>query len=132
MQAFKHWPAMGLAVAWSCAVVAGEAKLTEGVWGGDRIVFTVGADGADVEMECAHGRIAQPIRIDEKGKFDLAGTYEAETPGPSRDDGPPPVPARYQGTIKGDTLTLVVSRADQQIGAFELTRGRQTILRKCR
>ena len=132
MSAIKHWPAMGLAVIWSCAVAAGETKLTEGVWGGDRMILTVRADGADVEMECAHGRVTQSIRVDDKGRFDLAGTYEAETPGPSRDDGPPPAPARYQGTIKGETMTLVVNRGDQQIGTFELTRGRQPFLKKCR
>jgi hypothetical protein len=132
MQVSKHWPAMGLALAYSCAVTAGEARLAEGVWGGDNAILTVAADGADVEFECAHGRIAQPIRIDGKGDFDLAGTYEAETPGPSRDDGPPPAPARYQGAIRGDTLTLVVSRADQGIGSYSLTRGRAVVLRKCR
>ena len=138
MKRLKHWPAMGLVFACSCALVAGDATLSQGdatlargVWGGDTIVLEVITEGAEVDMDCARGRIEGPIRVDGKGTFDLLGTYEAETPGPSRDDAKP-ASARYRGTIKGATMTLVISRADQPMGTFELTKDRRTVLRKCR
>jgi hypothetical protein len=133
MKASRDWPAIFFVMACACAHASGEGtRLANGVWGGDSVILEVAADGASLEFDCAHGRITQTIRIDEKGKFDVAGNYQAETPGPARDDAPPPAPARYQGTIKGDSMTLLITRADQRIGTFELTRGRQTFLRKCR
>ena len=126
------WPSLWLAIASSCTLLASEATLPRGVWGGDSIVLEVVTGGADLEFDCARGRISEPLKLDGKGTFVLPGTFAPEGPGPTRDDAPPPAPARYQGSVKGDTMTLSVVRGEQQIGTFKLTRGRQTVLRKCR
>jgi hypothetical protein len=48
-------------------------------------------------------------------------------------DPPPGRPAQYAGTLKGQTLTLIVTTTDdnQQIGSFTLIQGQDPQLRKC-
>jgi hypothetical protein len=57
-----------------------------GGWGGEHIEFVVNDNGAEVDYDCAHGRINQPIVLDKNGKFNLAGTYVTEHGGPVRID----------------------------------------------
>jgi len=82
--------------------------------------------------DCASGEISEPVKVDAGGDFDAGGKYAGEHPGSTRDEDTS-TPARYHGHIDKDSmqLNIVVSGKDT-IGTFTLTRGRQTILRKCR
>jgi len=120
-----------IVVAASCGLSASETTLGKSTWGGDAAILQVVEGGADIEFECAAGRIEGPIRIDSHGAFDVAGTWTAEGPGPTRDEGSATA-VRYRGQVKGDTMTLTVRSATAEIGTYALTRDRQSILRKCR
>ncbi|MEO8359841.1 MAG: hypothetical protein ABI672_07420 [Vicinamibacteria bacterium] len=132
MHLSSHYVGFGLAIAIASACPAASVtRLSPGVWGGDAAILEVTKDGANVEFECAVGVITKPIVLDAKGGFDLPGTFTAEGRGPTRDDATGSV-ARYVGSVKGETLTLTVSAEGKEIGSYPLTRGRQSVLRKCR
>jgi hypothetical protein len=113
-------------------VSASEGTLGKSVWGGDSAILEVVEGGANLEFDCARGRIEGPIRIDGHGDFDAPGTFTPEGPGPTRDDDSSASKVRYQGHVKGETLQLTVRTDKEQIGSHTLTRDRQPILRKCR
>jgi hypothetical protein len=112
-------------------------RVDPGTWGGNHVRLDVRENHVDVEYDCAHGKIAGALTLSKGRRFDVRGTFVREGPGPIR-VGRPPVsrPARYEGQIKGTTLTLKVSLTDtdprQQIGTFTLTRGSEGRLWKCR
>lgn len=106
--------------------------LPSGTWGGDHAVLEMTEKGGEIEFDCANGRITEPIAPDDDGHFDVQGIFTAEHAGPVRDDDPGGDPARYQGDVRDDTMTLTVVRKDDSLGPFTLTRGRRPNLRKCR
>lgn len=112
-------------------------RVDAGTWGGDHLRLEVRENGADAQYDCGHGEIAGPLTLGKDRRFDVRGTFVREGHGPIR-VGRPPVsrPARYEGQVKGATLTLKVTLTDteplQEIGTFTLTRGREGRLWKCR
>jgi hypothetical protein len=106
-----------------------------GSWGGDHIRITVREGGANVEYDCAHGTITEPVKLDSEGRFDLRGTFVREGPGPIR-LGITRVEqaARYAGRVSGETMTLRVVLADtrREIGTFTLGHDSEGRIRKCR
>ena len=113
-------------------IAAGGHEVATGLWGGAKAILEVTGEGADVEFECARGHIGKPISTDEKGEFDMVGTFAAEGHGPARDGDAAETKARYQGHVDGDTMTLEVTVGDRRMGPFNLTHGEQPVLRKCR
>jgi hypothetical protein len=112
----------------------GPANVAEGLWGGAGIRLQVTKDGADVEYDCAHGRISGPLSLDANGHFQAKGTHVRERGGPIRlGESPPEEAASFSGDIKGQTMTLEVflTAKAESIGKFTLTRGREARLRKC-
>ena len=111
---------------------AAGAVVAAGLWGGEHISLDVTATGAFVEFDCAHGTLDAPLFQDASGQFAVAGTYVQEG-GAMAQDPPPGVPARYEGTVSGQTLTLTVTTTDdnQKIGSFTLAQGQTPQLRKC-
>jgi hypothetical protein len=106
-----------------------------GTWGGEHIGLEVNAQGGQVEYDCAHGTIEQKIVTDAQGNFKLRGTHVREHGGPVRKDETEDAhPARYEGQIKGDMMTLTVTESDtnQLVGTFTLVFGRQPHIMKCR
>jgi|SRR5437588_6615926 len=107
--------------------------IATGTWGGEHVRVEVSKTGAEVEFDCAHGQITQPIALDKRGNFDVSGTFTPEHGGPiRRDETPPSNPARYSGHATGDTMDLAVTREKENLGSFTLTRGSQGTLMKCR
>jgi hypothetical protein len=105
-----------------------------GAWGGVHVSLLLTATGGTLEYDCAHGTIDQPFVIDSAGRFQLAGTHTREHGGPIRkDERPDTHPARYNGAVDGDTMTLTVTRTDSNevLGTFTLTRGRMARVVKC-
>jgi hypothetical protein len=114
---------------------AGRGHLASGVWGGPHIRLDIAEDGtAAVELDCAHGSTTEPIVPDGKGTFRAAGTYVQERGGPVRegqeDAGRPAV---FAGKAEGGTMTLTITLtgSGEELGTFELTRGKTPRLTKC-
>lgn len=111
------------------------ASVAEGTWGGVGIAMTVGPSGAKLDLDCAHGSIDEPLALDAAGRFDLKGTWVQERPGPVRMGGEAETgkPARYAGTLDGESLTLRirVSGPGREIGPLTATRGGRVKVRKC-
>lgn len=111
-----------------------EGRMTKGTWGGDHISMEVTEEGAEVEFDCAHGTISEPLRVDREGKFSAKGTHVRERVGPIRvgndDKGEPVI---YSGTTDGKTATFTItnSATDEVIGTFSLTLGKRSRIHKC-
>jgi hypothetical protein len=104
-----------------------------GTWGGEHVILEVSKKGAEVEFDCAHGQITQPMTLDQHGDFDTPGTFTPEHGGPvRRDENTPPADARYSGHVDGGAMTLTVTLGKEKVGSFTLTRDSHPILRKCR
>jgi hypothetical protein len=90
-----------------------QSKMTSipaGNWGAPGINLVVEDNGATIEYDCASGEIAQRLLIDEQGKFSISGIYTHRYPGAMRIKFlPKPQPARYEGVISGDKMTLKVT-----------------------
>jgi hypothetical protein len=109
-------------------------RVPEGKWGGVGLLLEVGDDGAKVELDGAHGSIDGPLSLDAEGRFEANGTLVRERPGPTRagGEGAGAEPARYRGTIAGETLTLdlTLTRSGTAIGPLQAKRGAPARLRK--
>src|SRR6202166_227392 len=122
----------GIVLQASMQYAADASSVATGVWGGQGIALKVSAKGADVEFDCAHGQIPQPIKLDKHGDFEVAGTFTAEHGGPvRRGETLQPAPARYSGHVDGDTMSLTVSLDKRQVGSYTLTRGSQGHITRC-
>ena len=126
--------ALGLVVAAGAAPAALEegTAVKNGVWGAQGVMLDVKADGATIEYDCGHGTIPHKLMLGADGTFALDGRHFREGPGPTKldDEGEA---ARYEGAVKGDTLTLTVTLSEkkEKLGSYTLTFGRRVILKKC-
>jgi hypothetical protein len=110
-------------------------KLTNGVWGGEHIRAEVTDRGMEIEFDCAHGAIEQPIKLDSEGALDLAGKYSPQHPGPVRgDEENNEASVRYAGRVTNQELILTISDPNKKetIGTFTLRLGNEGRVRKCR
>jgi hypothetical protein len=118
--------------------------LPVGAWGGQGVQLNVTEDGAILEYDCAHGTVNQRFEVGEDGKFDLPGTYEDETGGPTgvvtamNENGSISAnstghPARYTGAVSGSEMSLTVALTDigRLVGTSRLVRGATPRLHKC-
>lgn len=111
-----------------------EKKLPAGTWGADHVRLEVRADNAEIEFDCAHGKVYGPLTLDDEGRFDLKGAVVREG-GPTRIDVKRQShPARFEGRIVGKQMTLNVTLTDnaQTLGEFTLRLGSEGRLWKCR
>lgn len=102
-------------------------------WGGDHFGISITWTGATVEYDCAEGRIDQPIVLN-NGRFDVRGVHWPGQGGPiGVDTTRVPRPARYQGTVSGDKMTVTVTLTDtnEVLGTFTAWKGRSANVLKC-
>ena len=101
-------------------------------WGGTHIGLVITVTGGTVEYDCAEGEILEPIRIT-NGRFNVLGLHYMGMGGPIGVDKVNPRPARYEGTVKGDQMTMTVTLTDtkEQVGTFNLVRGENPHVLKC-
>jgi hypothetical protein len=106
----------------------------KGIWGGLHIVMEVIEKGAEINYDCAHGRITEGIVPDRNGEFSVKGFHVRERAGPTRQGEENEQAATYHGSITGDAMTLTVTLAEKNetLGTFTLTRGSSGRVRKCR
>lgn len=110
-----------------------EARVAEGLWGGQHVRLEVNATGAIIEFDCGHGTLDAPLTL-QAGRFDVAGTYVREG-GPTRvNDTRKGRPARFKGQVEGTRmmLTFALAGAEDEADTFTLTRGEAARLFKCR
>ena len=107
-------------------------RVPEGSWGGEHVGLVVGSAGAAVDLDCAHGEITAPMRLDPDGGFSLPGYYV-------RDVGPAAVPenrqtATYSGRSDGQSLTLSFTLAEggESGGPFTAFPGAPAQVQECR
>ncbi|HEX9894671.1 MAG TPA: hypothetical protein VGA78_12150 [Gemmatimonadales bacterium] len=107
--------------------------LSFSTWGGIHIGLTITVGGARVEYDCAEGEILEPISpVD--GRFSVQGIHRAGVGGPiGIDPATSPRPARYEGVVRGDRMTLTVTLTDknERLGVFELRGGASPQVFKC-
>ena len=113
----------------------GGGVVPTGTWGGEHVRLTVRSGGADIEFDCAHGRMAK-LTTDAAGNFSAEGVFVAERGGPVRPgDREDARPARYSGRVEGKhmTLSFTVGGADEEAEpvVYKLTRGAEAELTKC-
>jgi hypothetical protein len=108
-------------------------KVPNGSWGGDHMMLSVTDDGAALEFACANGQIKEPLVLDSKGWFDVAGVYVQEHPGPVRLGEDNNQSARYTGNVDGEVLTLTIklSNSGETVGPFTFNLGKKTRIFKC-
>lgn len=104
-----------------------------GMWGGDRAVLTLTAQGGRLEFDCGYATLSGPVALDRKGRFKAAGVYYPESGGPVDADAPPvQLAARFDGTVSGSNLHLNFKQsngaADQ---AFDMVAGKRQKLIRC-
>lgn len=110
-------------------------NIPDGSWGGPHISVQVANSSATIEYDCANGTIRGPLKVDSRGRFNLPGTHVREHGGPIRsDENRTARPARYTGWTDGQRLTLTVTLTDKNetIGTFNLKRGSEGRVFKCR
>ncbi len=115
------------------AQAAPGAFVAAGAWGGEHLILEVSEKGAEADFECARGQVTQPIKLNEHGDFNVAGTFTPGHGGPAlRNETSEPAAARYSGHVDGDNMTLTISVGGKRVGVFALSRGAHPMLRKCR
>ena len=104
-----------------------------GPWGGPHMGMEVQLNSARVEFACAGGSIGQPIPLDRQGRFDVAGIYVQGHGGPGGEQPGDRHPARYNGRVQGNTMSVTVTLTDsrEMIGRFVLTYGQSPNVTSC-
>jgi hypothetical protein len=105
-----------------------------GSWGGMHVRMEVTGDGAQLEFDCAHATINQPVTLTANGSFDVNGLYVQEHGGPVRsDEGQDGQPAHFKGQLTGKTMTLTITLegSSEAIGPYNLELGRFARIHKC-
>lgn len=119
----------------SKAPVVRKDKLAKGVWGGAHIRLEVTDSGGNLEYDCAHSTIDEPIITDSDGNFDVKGKFSPQHAGPiRRDEEGESYSVRYTGKTKDGEMSLTITIPDKKetLGSFNLTRGSEGRLMKCR
>jgi len=107
-------------------------RVPNGPWGGQHVRLAVDDTGATIDFDCAHGRLEEPLVLDEQGAFDVKGTMVPEGGPAPPDETKKTQPARYKGTTDGNRMILTLVLEDgQSAGTFDLTKGAVSRLFKC-
>jgi hypothetical protein len=108
-------------------------RVPNGSWGADHVVLTVTDNGGRVEFDCAHGTLDHPLRLDDRGRFSVAGTFVPELGGPVRPgEEAQSRPARYQGRLDRQKLEFTVTVEGQPAhDPYTVTLAKAPKLTKC-
>ena len=115
------------------ATTPSQSRDLRGTWGGQSIAMEVSDEGAEIEFDCAHGRITEKISPSTDGKFETKGVFARERGGPQRMGENNEQPAVYRGSIKEKTMTVTIelTRNNENLGTFTLTQGSTGRIHKC-
>ncbi|HEV2043995.1 MAG TPA: hypothetical protein VGR05_04875 [Sphingomicrobium sp.] len=105
-----------------------------GRWGGQHVGLELGTAGGTLDYDCAAGTIEGPLLVDAAGRFTAKGTHTPGIGGPAQIGVTPRShPANYSGSVRDDTMTLVVEvpAIPARIGPVSLRRGAEPVLLRC-
>ena len=103
-----------------------------GTWGGEHVSLELDTVGGLIEFDCGRGTLTQPIVPLPDGTFSVAGTFTREGGPAMVGEISDPHPARYRGTVSGDTMELIVAVDSQELpDRFALVKGQSPRLTKC-
>jgi hypothetical protein len=110
------------------------ASVSLGLWGGSDLEMQVTSHGATLEFDCAQGTIAEPLSLDEAGKFQVKGTFQTQGGAIKRNQPSQGADVVYTGTVQGDTMRLEFTVGENKGSPekFTLVRGQAGNLKKCR
>lgn len=117
----------------ACAAAASGSDVLSGHWGGNGVSLDATASGATLEFDCGSATIDEPIAVRD-GAFAVAGHVAPGTHGPTRNgDAPKLLAARFEGTVSGDAMQLVVTLTEsgETFGRLALTRDAAARLHRC-
>lgn len=121
-----------LALAAGLLASAGTVPALDGRWAGDRMIMTIGPDGATLQSDCAAGAISGPIALDRHGKFNARGNYHVYRGGPQQADvAPSRTVSTFRGRLAGDLLELSISNPGLPVATFKLRRDGKLKLVRC-
>ena len=87
--------------------------LSPGIWGARGVNLVIEDDGANIEYDCALGKIEGKILVTGQGDFKVSGTYTILSGGPVSIDQPNrKLTVVFEGSIKDDKMTLSVISPD--------------------
>jgi hypothetical protein len=122
---------LSLFTALSCSA-ATSTPITDvvGTWGGDNAGLIVNNDDVHVHIGCTLGDAVGPIRTDSNGRFEVTGTYNVDAYPVDRGI---VHPAKFNGRIIGQTMTLTVSLTDtaRVLGPVTLIYGKEPKMGPC-
>jgi hypothetical protein len=119
-----------LPVALACASPTAPDAL--GSWGGREASLVLTPSGGQVSYTCGAGTIDSAWTLSPGGRL-LGSGQHFFGGGPVPPQGRPAHPARYDGLVQGDDLTLTVTLTDLDLtlGPFHLVRGGPTVFELC-
>lgn len=103
-----------------------------GAWGGTEASLVLTTSGGALSYQCGEGTIDSAWALAPDGSFAASGLHYFGG-GPVPAQGRPPHPARYQGQVSGNRLTLTVTLTDggQVLGPFHFTRNGPVVHELC-
>lgn len=102
-----------------------------GSWSGPQVVLDVRADGALIRLDCGEVRTGEPLVL-KGGDFKASGRSSRYKPGPQlADEDVPGTVVTLSGSLRGDTLDLVIREQGRSTQLYTLTRGRGHKLVRC-
>ncbi len=105
-----------------------------GTWGGENAGLIADDTSAHVHIACTFGNARQGIALDAGGGFDVPGEYVLRAYPVAVG---PPLPARYQGIVVGNAMTLRVTVTDTtadtiaRLGPVRLVLGKEPTMQAC-
>jgi hypothetical protein len=109
-------------------------RVPNGAWGGAHVSLTVTDNGGTLQLGCGHGTLDHPLKLDDRGRFSVVGTFVPEPAGEAPPgDGAEKRPARYRGTLERDKLDFTVTLEGQTgRGPFTVALGKEAKMEKCK
>ena len=116
----------------ACGGVGALDRVPEGPWGGEHVALLVRGAGAAVRLDCAHGEITVPLRLEPDGNFRLPGYYVRDV-GPALES-ENRLTASYFGRFDGRVITLSFALLEDGLteGPFTASPGAPAQLQECR
>ncbi|MFC2139827.1 hypothetical protein ACFLR4_04115 [Bacteroidota bacterium] len=110
------------------------SAIVTGLWSGEHIRLEATIDSITIIYDCAVGKIYEPIIPEGEDEFTLLGTHTFETGGPVIEGARPDIhPAKFEGNVASDVMTLTVSLTDTTfvIGTFTLQYNNEGNVYRC-
>ena len=103
-----------------------------GQWGGTVASLMLAPSGGTLSYQCGSGTVDSTWTFSSNGRLVGSGQHFFGG-GPVPSQGRPPHPARYDGQVEGDYLTLTVTLRDlnQILGPYRLVRGGAQVREMC-